>query len=398
MDQTLPLLSCRHSSTVTAVPAKPLKLAFCLYKYFPHGGMQRAFIRIARICLDAGAEVTAFVIHWQGEVPAGLSVEKFEATEIFNHTRYERYQNWLGKRLKRQHFDCVVGFNKMPGLDVYYAADTCYLEKALTARSGLYRSTPRFRHFAACERVVFEPAAKTRILMSSPSQMEIFRRHYATPLERFHRLPPGIARDRMAGEDAPERRRRGRSSLGVPDDAFLVLLIGSGFITKGLDRALDAVGALPKELRNKTHLVAVGTDDSGRFRSHATRLGIDARFQVLSGRDDIPDLLQAGELLIHPAYFENTGNVLLEAIVAGLPVLTTDVCGFAHYVTDAGAGCIVTSPYRQMELDQALVRMLTSPERERWRKNGITFGRTADLYSLPQRAAEVILETAGKRT
>jgi len=380
------------------VPTPPLKLAFCLYKYFPHGGMQRAFIRIARICLDAGAQVTAFVIHWQGEVPAGLNVEKFEATGMFNHTRYERYQHWLGKRLKREHFDCVAGFNKMPGLDVYYAADTCYLEKALTARSGLYRSTPRFRHFAACERVVFDPAAKTRILMSSPTQMEIFRRHYATPLERFHRLPPGIARDRMAGEDAAERRRRGRHSLGIRDDALLVLLIGSGFITKGLDRALDAIGALPPALRSRTHLVAIGTDDPGRFRSHAARLGIDARFQVLSGRDDIPDLLQAGDLLIHPAYIENTGSVLNEELVAGLPVLTTDVCGFAHYITDAGAGCVVGSPYRQSELDQALVNMLISPERESWRKNGITFGTTADLYSLPQRAAEVILDAAAKRT
>jgi UDP-glucose:(heptosyl)LPS alpha-1,3-glucosyltransferase len=58
----------------------------------------------------------------------------------------------------------------------------------------------------------------------------------------------------------------------------------------------------------------------------------------------------------------------------------------------------VGSPYRQAALDQALVRMLTSPERGNWRRNGIAFGTTADLYSLPQRAAEVILDVARKRT
>lgn len=359
--------------------------------------MQRAFIRIAKLCVAAGAEVKVFVIHWQGEVPEGLTIERHEATGMFNHTRYERFQHWLAKRLRRERFDCVVGFNKMPGLDVYYAADTCYLEKALTARSGLYRSTPRFRHFAACERVVFDPAAHTRILMSSPTQLEIFRRHYGTPLERFDRLPPGIARDRMADEDAPERRLRGRRSLGIADDQLLVLLIGSGFITKGLDRALEAVGSLPASLRSRTWLVAIGTDDPRHYVEHAARLGIAGRFQVLSGRDDIPDLLQAGDLLIHPAYFENTGNVLLEAIVAGLPVLTTDVCGFAHYVLDAGAGRVMGSPFRQDDLNQALASMLVSPERPEWRRRGIAFGQSADLYSLPQRATEVILKVAGSR-
>ncbi len=356
--------------------------------------MQRAFIRIAKLCLEAGAQVTVFVIQWHGEVPEGLEIEKFEATGMFNHTRYERYQHWLQKRLRREHFDCVVGFNKMPGLDVYYAADTCYLEKALTARSSLYRSTPRFRHFAAYERAVFEPTASTRVLMSSPTQLDVFRRHYSTPLDRFHRLPPGIARDRMAAEDAPARRQRGRYSLGIPDDHLLVLLIGSGFITKGLDRALDAVGSLPPLLKTKTHLVVIGTDDPRKFLAYAERLGISERFQVLSGRDDIPDLLQAGDLLIHPAHFENTGNVLLEAIVAGLPVLTTDVCGFAHYVLDAGAGCVVDSPFRQENLNRQLASMLASPERADWRQRGITFGCAADVYSLPQRAAEVILEAA----
>lgn len=386
----------RDSSVLSFVTGQPLHLAFCLYKYFPHGGMQRAFIRIARICVAAGAKVTVFCIHWNGDIPDGIEVVRFEASGMFNHTRYERYQQWLAKRLRQAHFNCVVGFNKMPGLDVYYAADTCYLEKALMSRSGLYRSTPRFRHFAHCERVVFDPAARTRILMSSPTQLEIFRRHYGTPLDRFEQLPPGIARDRMAGDDAPQRRQRGRSALGLPDDALLVLLIGSGFITKGLDRAIDAVGSLPSSLRQRTWLVAIGTDDAGRFEGHAGRVGIADRFSILSGRDDIPDLLQAGDLLIHPAYFENTGNVLLEAIVAGLPVLTTDVCGFAHYVLDAGAGQVLPSPYRQDALDRALAEMLISPERDQWRSSGIEFGRTADLYSLPQRAAEVILQVAAR--
>ncbi len=375
----------------------PLRLVFSLYKYFPHGGMQRAFIRIVGHCLDAGARVTVYALEWKGEVPKGIDLRLIKASAVFNHTRYERFQTAQRRLLRANPPDCVIGFNKMPGLDVYYAADTCYLEKALTARTMLYRQTPRFHHFAHCERAVFSLEAGVRILMSSPTQHAIYRRHYGTPESRFHALPPGIARDRMAGPDAQVRRNRGRAALGIGADELLVLLIGSGFITKGLDRALDAMASLPESLRIRTQLVAIGTDEPRRFREHAQRLGLDARFRVLSGRDDIPDLLQAGDLLIHPAYFENTGNVLLEAVVAGLPVLTTDVCGFAHYIVDAKAGKVIPSPYRQSDLDQGLREMLTSEARSSWRKNGIEFGQSADLYSLPQRAAQVILSAAANK-
>ncbi|MCC4119214.1 hypothetical protein LLG90_28195, partial [Aromatoleum toluclasticum] len=53
--------------------------------------------------------------------------------------------------------DRIVGFNKMPGLDVYYAADPCFEDKARRLRKPLYRYSPRYRHFSAYERAVFAP-------------------------------------------------------------------------------------------------------------------------------------------------------------------------------------------------------------------------------------------------
>jgi UDP-glucose:(heptosyl)LPS alpha-1,3-glucosyltransferase len=45
--------------------------------------------------------------------------------------------------------------------------------------------------------------------------------------------------------------------------------------------------------------------------------------------------------------------VLLEALVAGLPVLTTAVCGYAHYMVEADAGLVVPEPFEQACLDQS---------------------------------------------
>lgn len=46
-------------------------------------------------------------------------------------------------------------------------------------------------------------------------------------------------------------------------------------------------------------------------------------------------------MFLHPAYSENTGTVLLEAMVAGLPVIATDVCGYAHYIVDEHMGKVL---------------------------------------------------------
>ena len=107
-------------------------------------------------------------------------------------------------------------------------------------------------------------------------------------------------------------------------------------------------------------------------------------------------MLQGGDLLLHPAYYENTGTVLLEAVVAGLPVLTTAACGYAFHVEAARAGRVIGEPFAQAELDRALASMLVSPQRAEWRRNGIAYGRSHDLYGMPELAAAAI-ERLGDR-
>ncbi len=122
----------------------------------------------------------------------------------------------------------------------------------------------------------------------------------------------------------------------------------------------------------------------------AKRLVLNDRVTIFMGRDYIPRFLLGADLLILPAYVENTGTVLLEAIVAGLPVLATDVCGYAHYVAEAGAGKLIPSPFVQAEYNRTLSEMLTSPERETWRSNGLKYAAVADIYSMPDRATDLI--------
>jgi len=369
-----------------------MNLAFVLYKYFPFGGLQRDFMRIALECQKRGHAIRVYTPIWEGEVPAGFDVRVAPIKALFNHRRNEKFSAWLDADLARDPVDRVIGFNKMPGLDVYYAADGCFEDKAQTLRNPIYRRWGRYKHFADYERAVFSPQSKTEILMISEVQQPLFVKHYGTPAGRFHLLPPGIAQDRRAPANAAEIRADFRHEFKLGADDLLLVQIGSGFKTKGLDRSLKALASLPRELRKRTRLIAIGQDDPKPFLLQVKALGLSDNVQILKGRSDIPRFLLGADLLIHPAYNENTGTVLLEALVAGLPVLVTDVCGYAHYIAEADAGRVVPSPFEQDNLNRMLVQMLQDGEaRAAWSRNGLAFADTADLYSMPQHAADVIL-------
>ena len=369
-----------------------MQLAFVLYKYFPFGGLQRDFMRIALECQRRGHAIRVYTMIWEGDIPDGFEVLIAPVKALFNHRRNEKLSAWMAEDLAKRPVDRVIGFNKMPGLDVYYAADGCFEDKAQTLRGGLYRRWGRYRHFAEYERAVFAKDARTEILMISEVQQPLFVKHYATPAGRFHLLPPGIAADRRAPANAAEIRAEFRREFKLGEDDLLLVQIGSGFKTKGLDRSLKAVASLPRELRKRTRLIVIGQDDPKPFLLQMKALGISDQVDLLKGRSDIPRFLLGADLLIHPAYNENTGTVLLEALVAGLPVLVTDVCGYAHYIAEADSGRVLSSPFEQDDLNRTLAEMLADPAaRARWSANGLAFADTADLYSMPQHAADVIL-------
>lgn len=367
-----------------------MKLAFCLFKYFPHSGLSRDLLRVLQECHRRGHELTVYVSEWQGDRPEGININVLSVMPFANHTQNASFYNQFKHKVANQKFDAIIGFNKMPGLDIYYGADYCYIARAVPRYGPLYKLTPRYYHFYSFERAVFDVRSSTTILSLSEREKGVYQQHYGTPENRFQLLPPTLDIGRKLG-DAPEIvREKKRKELGISSDEHLLLFIGSGFKTKGLDRAIRSIADLPEEMRTKTKLLVVGQDSESIFQRLVAKLKLSGHVRFMGGRDDILEIMTAGDLLIHPAYNENTGTVLIEAIASGLPVLATDVCGFAPHITKADAGIVLRSPFEQKELNKKLQIMLVSDERERWRKNGIAYGKDPNLYRMPQTVSDLI--------
>ena len=372
-----------------------MKLGFLIYSYFPYGGQQRDFFKIAKECVTRGHDVVVYTMRWEGPALDGLDVRIVPVSSRFRTRMYRRFTDWVLDKLRTDPCDLIVGFNKMPGLDIYFAADPCFEEKALTQRGAYYRYTPRYRHFSRYEQAVFGPDSRTAVLTLSPLQQSTYEKHYADCAPRLYQLPPGIDSDRKLTDAAPTLRKQVRKEFSLQEDDLLVLQVGSGFRVKGVDRSLRGLASLPEEIRKRVTYLLIGQDKPGRFLRLAKSLGVADQFQVLPGRDDIPRFLLAADLLLHPAYSESAGYVLLEATIAGLPVLTTSTCGYAIHIEKAGAGLVCREPFSQQELNDKLLHMLTSSDRHAWQQNGIRYGKQEELFSMAKAAADY-LEQVGR--
>ena len=178
----------------------------------------------------------------------------------------------------------------------------------------------------------------------------------------------------------------------------LLLFVGSDFKRKGLDRIIRGLATLPKTDLQRCRLAVIGDDSPGAFARLASSLGIQHSIHFLGGRDDVKDFFLSADLLLHPARSEAAGMVLLEALVAGLPVLTTKVCGYASHIQRAQAGKILDIPFTQADFDHQLETILKEEEkRKEWHQNALNYAAREDLYSCHEKAVDIIEKVVSKK-
>lgn len=376
-----------------------MKFAFLIFKVFPYGGVQRDMLRIAQDCINAGHEVIIYTGQWRGNMPdPRIEVKILPYMGWLNHQRHQSLIKKMHQALKDAPVDLVVGFNRMASLDIYYAADPCYVERARNERSWLYRLSGRYRFFSKAEKAVMGAESKCQILLLTEREKFSFQQWYNTPDERFHLLPPSIPLEKFAGKNPQHCREYVRNQFGLPQDANVVITVGSAFLRKGVDRVIDAIAALPEYLFLKTWLIAIGEYETGsNMQAYCEARRVASHCIAAGGRSDIPEIMLGADVFAHPARSELAGIVLLEAMTAGLPVLVTDVCGYAPRVSEADAGIVLPSPFNQQDMNRALVTMLQDSKVTNWRANGRAYIAEVKQKSSPTAEADFITHYASQK-
>lgn len=205
----------------------------------------------------------------------------------------------------------------------------------------------------------------------------------------------GIAPDRIAVirngidpapyADPGTRRAAARRQLGVDADAFVMTTVANLHPYKGHADLIDALGRIRSELPADWCLLCAGRDVAGTrelLERQAAAAGLARHIRFLGNVDDVPALLAASDLHVHPSREEGFPNSVLEAMASSLPVIATRIGGLPELVADgADDGGILVPAQDPAALAGAVLR-LSRDQALRARMGAANRRRVQELFSI----------------
>lgn len=214
-------------------------------------------------------------------------------------------------------------------------------------------------HFGRVQRLVQAHLANlcaARVVVPSQAAADAFV-HAGGRRSRVTIVPNGLDL-----EPDPRTPSALRAELGLPAGP-LVGVFSRLAPWKGQDVVIEALTRLPD-----VRCIVVGAPLFGeeayaaRLRDLAAAHDLSDRILFLGQRDDVPTLMQAVDAVVHPSIDpEPFGRTLVEAMLAGVPVIATDA-GASGEILDGGAAGTLVPPRRPDRLAAALAEVLAEPD------------------------------------
>ena len=177
--------------------------------------------------------------------------------------------------------------------------------------------------------------------------------------------PPHVAvvRNGVRGARTPGAGRAVREELGIAEDDLVVSLVATLRPEKAHEVAIEAIGRL-RARSLPVRLLVAGDGPHREEVRRAAAAAADPQTVVLAGfRDDVMEVLDATDVLIHPPHYDALPTSLIEAGAAAVPAVATRVGGIPEIVEDGVSGVLVDAPPRAEALAAALEPLLGDRDR-----------------------------------
>jgi glycosyltransferase involved in cell wall biosynthesis len=215
-----------------------------------------------------------------------------------------------------------------------------------------FRSLQRYPSGARLQQMIIAQAqfvAMTKVIEDN-------LRAAGVPAEKIHRIPNGIA----AGEVGPPKR-----NTDVSGSPPTVLFVGNLYQqpAKGIDILLKAWKVIQAG-RPEAVLKVVGEGDLPAYQAYAEKLGIADTVRFLGKQANAAAFYQEAQVFVLPSRREGMSNALMEAMLAGLPCVATDISGSQDLI-QSGVNGLLVPPADIEALAKGIEYMLAHPAEAR---------------------------------
>jgi len=311
-----------------------MKLALIRRRFSATGGAELYAQRLLAGLVQGGHEVHLMAEQWD-QPPPGVRLHLLPVSGG-RSVRPIRFAQATAAELARHRFDCVLSLERTIGQDVYRAGDGVHgkwLERRRQFTSWWRRPLVGLgafhRNMLWLERQTLDPNNTRRVIVNSEMVRHEIAAVFGFPQDRLHLVRNGIDVERFRqGQRIPVRAR-----YGLREDQCLMLFAGSGWERKGLKYLLAAAARLPSDL---VKLLVVGKDPPPRRQP--------GNIIFAGAADRIEDAYAAADLFTFLPIYEPCANVCLEALAAGLPVITSRYNGASELIQESENGSVIENP------------------------------------------------------
>ncbi len=361
-----------------------------------HGGAERYCHSLCEGLLSSGFKVRLVGERCDEDLKGWVDFVPVEVVRINSVTRNLSFHRGVQAALRRYPHTISYSLSRTWPVDIFRVTDPIHrhsLSRKYSSFPGRVWSaiSPRHRVLSGLEKGVMGPEGCKKIITISELDKSLVQEYFGVPAEKVTVIYNGVDLEYFAPL-SPRQTRRIRMDLGVEDDVTCYIFPAMDFKRKGLATLLSGLALLPFPWR----LLVVGKGNVRRFKRMAAGLGIGERVLFLGRRNEMRELYCAADLMILPTLYDPFGNVHLEALACGTPVLTTANAGGAESIIPGRTGYVL----RDSKDVLTLVRYLYDFEhrRDEWktwrdnaRKSAMQFTREENI----RKTIEVIEEVSG---
>lgn len=317
-----------------------MKVGLVRRGYGATGGAESYLKRFAKALVDSGHTPFLFASReWAGNWPFG-------GTCILPGQTPRAFADAFAGCDRRHECDVVLSLERVWGCDCYRAGDgvhRVWLEKRARYEPAwkpwFRRLRKTHRDLLALEATMLREENTPLVIVNSEMVKKEIAQCFGYPLARIHTVYNGVPARGAPSEDRAAVRER----LGLTDSEFTILFAGSGWERKGLRFAIRAMDAL----QGNAVLVVAGRGDPGAFPA-------SRRTRFLGPVSDIRNYLAAADIFLLPTLYDPFSNACLEALAAGLPVITTSANGFAEVIEAGVEGEVLQDPSDSRAMAEAI--------------------------------------------
>ena len=367
-----------------------MKIAVVIPKYGLVGGAESfAFMLSERMATRDDFEIHVFANQWRRE---NYSIT-FHRIPIIAFPRFMRpisFAYFANKKIRQEDFDLVHSHDRIFQMDLltmHGVPHKTWIREARRKPLSLFD-----RSMAWVEKKGITGSRMPMILPVSTLVKDELLKLYDIPESKVRVIHPGVSTDRFSALNRESCRYEIRQRHGLSQSDVVVLFVGMNFEIKRLDLVVKGVADLVVRGNRNSNLklLVVGKGRKERYLTLARDLTIAGRVSFVGVTQEVEKYYLASDIFVMPSRFDTFGLAVLEAMMAGLPVIITRRVGARDLIDSGVQGFVLPEEPSTLDLSEKLEFLVEEENRIKMGKSARdvamrhtwdkTVDHVADLY------------------